>query len=536
VLRSVVAALLLFATYAAAQTPVVVRATPLISSGPCTDSFVRHPLDHTTRAYDAEITFYDSNGAGLAAGDLDDDGDVDLVFATLRGRNAILWNRGGMRFEREELPLGDARAVQLVDVDDDGRLDIVFTQNLGALTWWRNLGGAFARTPLPGVTFPAYAMAWADLDGDGDLDLVTASYDTLLEKELRDSFLFSERAGVVVYRREGGGFTAERLSESAQALALALYDVDGDGRDDLVVGNDFEIPDAVFLAAEGGWRAASPFATTTRNTMSFAAGDVDNDGVPELFATDMRPAPDDEAALVAWEPLMAMMADHGEGDGVQIEENVLYRRGDVGFSNLAAALGVEATGWSWSGSFGDLDSDGRLDLYVVNGMIAHEILSHLPGAELVERNRAFRGTEGAFVAADGWGLDARESGRGMVMADLDGDGDLDVVVNNLESPALLFENRLCGGSALAVELRWPGGGNGRALGATVWLRTDQGLLTRRVQSGSGYLSGDAAPLHFGLPDGARFERLEIVWPDGAVSRVAGVEAGVRYLITRPGDP
>jgi hypothetical protein len=213
---------------------------------------------------------------------------------------------------------------------------------------------------------------------------------------------------------------------------------------------------------------------------------------------------------------------------------VLQVRGADGrFHNQAYARAVDATGWSWSGKFGDLDGDGWLDLYVVNGMIAAELFHHLPNDELVEQNQALRNQGGGFFApAPEWQLGSTASGRGMSMADLNGDGKLDIVVNNLRAPAMLFENRLCGGQALEVDLAWPGSRNTRAIGAIATLRTSAGTYTRDVRAISGYLSGDPARIHFGIPAGAAIDRLDIRWPDGAVSTVAQPQAQTVLRVTR----
>ena len=276
--------------------------------------------------------------------------------------------RGTCPFGKESLSHGDSRAVNSVDVDGDGWLDIVFTQSLGSLSYWKNIRGEFEQDTLSGVTRKAYTMAWGDLDADGDLDLVTASYDSLLEKELRDSFLFSSGAGVSYFEQTPMGFVETRLAETAQALALTLFDIDKDGALDILVGNDFEVPDYAFLNTIGsrnaasrnaaGWLETTPFTTTTRNTMSFDAGDIDNDGTNELFATDMKPDFGNKKALAAWMPLMEKSYQRKVGSEVQKEENFLYKRGAESFENLAYDLKLDATGWSWSGKFGDLDNDG----------------------------------------------------------------------------------------------------------------------------------------------------------------------------------
>ena len=201
--------------------------------------------------------------------------------------------------------------------------------------------------------------------------------------------------------------------------------------------------------------------------------------------------------------------------------------------NEAAPRGVEATGWSWTSKFGDLDQDGFLDLYIVNGMIAADMFGHLPNGELVEENKAFRNEgNGVFTPAPAWNLASTKSGRGMVMADLDGDGDLDIVVNNLRGSAQLFENQLCSGASLQVDLAWPGVANRHAVGAQLVLHTSAGVLRRDVRASGGYLSGDPLRVHFGFPADARLDTLEVIWPDGAVSTVEKLAANTRLVVTR----
>ena len=119
----------------------------------------------------------------------------------------------------------------------------------------------------------------------------------------------------------------------------------------------------------------------------------------------------------------------------------------------------------------------------------------------------------------------------MSMADFDGDGDLDVLINNLRTPSQLFENRLCSGQSLLVDLRHPGSANTRALGAQLLLHTSTGLYRRSVQAAGGYLSGRSARQHFGLPEETRSHALEIRWPDRNVSLIDGPALQPNSLLT-----
>ena len=523
--------------------PAITIEQQVMTTQSCSGRFVRHELEHlTTVPGGGAVRGFDANGSGVALGDLDGDGDLDIVLANHAGPNSILWNEtsgGGSApaFRRQALGEGDARGVVIVDVDGDGLLDIVFSRRVSAPNYWRNTGKGFALTVLPGVAEPLYALGWADLDGDGDLDLAGASYDAALLEAFGAEFLNGGRSGVYVYENRDGVFVPTQLADAAQALTLLLVDLDGDRRLDLVVGNDFAVPDMIWLHREDGWQAAAPFSVTSHSTMSLASGDLDNDGRFELFATDMRPYRSDDATLAAWRPILEMMANEEMPAGdPQRMHNVLQVPGGDGYREEAALRGVAASGWSWSGKFGDLDGDGFLDLYVVNGMAEATIFAQLPGHELTEANLALRNDgRGRFVPVPEWNLGSRRGGRGLSMGDLDNDGDLDVVVNNLRGPAELFENQLCRQDpqrSLQLELRWPGSGNTRALGALVALTTSSGTQWRVMRAGSGYLSGDPPRLHFGIPAGAVLEALRVRWPDGSTSMVTDLEAGTLLVVSR----
>ncbi|MEM7536383.1 MAG: CRTAC1 family protein [Chloroflexota bacterium] len=526
----------------------------LPASSPCQDVFVSHDLDHTTFTEEQANPLFESNGSGLAIDDLDNDGLLDIVLANLDGPNTILWNQGDLQFRRELLDDGNsghARAVNIIDYDGDGWMDIAFThRRMAAPTLWRSQGGegrSSSDTNSDGnITFVksepfvygAYTMAWADLDGDTDLDLVTGAYDIEQEK-MEDVRNLREGNGVVYYENRDGDFEPTQLTPIAQALALLLIDLNDDQRLDIWVGNDFFHPDFLWLRTDTGWENTKLFALTTQNTMSFDAGDLDNDGEIELFAADMKPYVDE--SMEAWQPLMANMMHDPFHNDPQIMANVLQIRDEAGeFQESAGPAGVDGTGWTWSAKFGDLDNDGLLDLYAVNGMVDPTVFSHMPNFELVEENQAFRNqgeqSEGTtFLPAPEWQLNATTGGRGMSMADLDNDGDLDIVVNNYGTPAQLFENRLCTGNSLAVALSWPGSKNIKAIGSMMTLHTDTGIYQRDIRTASGYLSGDPSRVHFGLPKDSTLLRLEIHWPDGLQTTIEEPERDMLLSVLRKAE-
>jgi enediyne biosynthesis protein E4 len=510
------------------------------SSTACNNSFVPHQLAFETTIAGPPFEVLDANGSGLALGDLNADGRIDIVFGNLNGPNAIFWNKGSLQFEKQDFGTGQVRAVTIVDTNADERLDIVVAQRSAKPLVWQNTGATdpqqrFVESSLPGVNNEAYTLNWSDLDGNGSLELITGSYDTELLKQR--GLIFTQQGGgvgVFVYRRTGETYEGQRLADKADALAIVTLDLNRDGLRDIVVGNDFNRRDMAFLQNGNGWVLSEPFARTTENTMSLDIGDVENNGSFELFATDMKPFKKDTSTMAEWLPMMKKLTKPLTADDPQYAENTLQtQNADGTWRNIGYDRMLDSSGWSWSGKFGDLDNDGFLDAYIVNGMMARGLFDQLPNQELVEQNMAFQNDgKGIFHPAPQWGLGQLASGRSMSMADLDGDGDLDIVVNNVNAPAVVMENRLCGGNNLLVDVRWQDTQNLYAIGTQLTLETSIGTLTREVKAASGYLSGDTAQVHFGIPRGTTIGTLHVRWPDGNVSVIHGIAVQQAVLVTR----
>lgn len=521
--------------------PVQVRTsqTALSSPASCTGQFITHALDFATGIRMREIRTYDSNGAGVAMGDLNGDGLLDIVFASIDRESTIFWNEGNFKFREEPLEDRNTRGVALVDVNGDGLLDIAYThRGIESVSLWQNQGPSaeprFVREPLEGVANYAYSMAWADVNKDGTLDLVTGAYDVDLKGHGIAENEIKAKGGVVLYEQHAGKFIPRQLTQQAETLSIGLLDLDGDGEIDIWAANDFAMPDAVWLNHSGEWQSSQLFKQTSYSSMSIDWGDLDNNRQTELFTTDMNPGDISAKTLAIWLPVMSKLEEkHGPNDP-QIMANVLQAPSAAdGWNNEAARRGIDATGWSWSGKFGDLNNDGYLDLYIVNGMIATNLFGHQPLGELVEENQAYRNTgRGSFQPAPEWGLGSKSSGRGMVMGDLNNDGRLDIVVNNLRSQAQLFENRLCAGSSLEVDLAWPNSGNSHAIGAKVELRTNHGTYQRDVRASGGYLSGDPQRIHFGFPEDTQLKQLLITYPDGAAATINQLKAQTLITVSR----
>ncbi len=490
--------------------------------------FSRHTMADTTPAREAYVY-----GGGIVAQDFDSDGQHELV--TLRDRTAEYLDWDGSTWVAHPERLPDLTADDMdfgfggaaMDVDADGDLDLLVTRWGAPNHAWLNDGtGRFTTAPsghpLEGPpTHHSMAPSFADLDGDGDLDLLVAGHG-FIDEEGADPEFFEPGDDTLVYINrlneddgESGGWELDsaRLPDAAHdgySFLGGLVDFDVDGDPDVLLVNDFgrRYRSGMLL-----WNDGSGHFTADDNAvgldlpvagMGLAVGELNGDGRPDV--------------LVPFWGGYAYMQSSGNlwADFTAV-------------SNLTPALGENQT-VGWGALFGDLDNDTLDDAVVMHGYIETNISENTP----TQPDALFRQTPEQWdnVTRDWDQLDTGD-GRGLVVADLDGDGWLDYARPDLTGATRIYMGRCGTASWLSVALEQPGD-NPRAVGAVLEARVAgrEAPITRYVLSGGIGLGSDIpAEQHFGLSDATSVD-LSITWPDGERTEVLGVSANQRVRISR----
>ncbi|HVG31280.1 MAG TPA: CRTAC1 family protein [Pyrinomonadaceae bacterium] len=516
-----------------------------------------------------------SMGAAVSIADFDRDGWSDIYVANSGegSRNALYRNAGDGTFKdvAPELGLADVNrpgtgvtmGAVWGDYDNDGYEDL-FLYKWGRPELFHNEGGRSFTRASEKAGLPQWVNAntavWLDYDADGLLDLFVGGYyaedvDLWRLKTTRimpESFEYAKNGGrKYLFHNTGGGTfeeVAERLGIDSRrwALAAAAADLRGTGRPDLFVANDYGVSE-LYLNENGkhfreaGEQAGVGFAP--KSGMNAAFGDILNRGRYAIYVSNIS----EEGVLI-------------QGNNLWIPEE--GAQGDVPrYDNLARDMGVELGGWSFGAQFGDLNNDGALDLYLVNGYVSADrgksywydfskvaggntaIISDAANWPPME-GRSLSGYQqkhvwlndgaGRFVdVAQAVGANDNYDGRSVAFVDLWNRGVLDVVVANQRGPLLVYKNTAAlGNEWIDFELEGTAG-NRSAIGAEVRLFWNGRQQVQQVAGGSGFCAQNQRRLHFGLGRNARVERAEIRWTSGKVQTLGSPVTGQINKVKEP---
>jgi enediyne biosynthesis protein E4 len=514
------------------------------------------------------LYFY--NGGGVSSGDINNDGLVDLFFTSNQGKNKLYLNKGNMEFEDISVKAGVEgfsdwkTGVTMADINGDGLLDIYvcavsnFKGMEGSNELYINNGdNTFTeKASAYGLDFTGFSTqaAFFDFDKDGDLDCYllnhavhnTRSYDRVNTRMLKDN-----EAGDYLYRNDGGKFkdiSAESgIYQAAMGygLGVSVADLNNDGWLDIYVSNDFHEDDYYYINQKDGTYKEGikeHFKHLSRFSMGSDIADINNDGYQDVMTLDMYPEDEKvEKSSVGEDPLDIYMYKLQFGYFNQYSRNCLQlNMGGQKFADIAASSGVAATDWSWGTLMADYDGDGLKDIFVSNGILRRpndldylkfvigdslhyglptshkldqEAIDLMPSGKV--HNYLFQGSKDLRFKDKSlnWGFEEAGISNGSSYADLDNDGDLDLVSNNLNEPAGIYENHsreLLKNNFVKVKFKGEGM-NTFGIGAKVILKTKEGQQLQQMMPTRGFMSSVEPTLLFGIGQLAQVDSLIVIW-------------------------
>jgi hypothetical protein len=531
---------------------------------------------------------YFNNGAGVAAGDINNDGLVDLYFTSNQKPNKLFLNKGNLQFEDITVSAGVEgkgdwkTGVTMADVNGDGLLDIYVCQVgeyksiSGRNQLFINQGHLAFKDEAHeyGLDFKGFSTqaAFFDYDMDGDLDMYLLNHSVHTKRSYGLSSLRFEKdslAGDRLYRNdEVGGrrvfrdVTGEAGIYSSQigyGLGVNISDINNDGFPDIFVSNDFHENDYLYINNGNGTfteKMTEAFAHTSRSSMGNDVGDINNDGLLDVMVVDMLPDKEKIRKQSGGEDdyeLYNIKLDLGYC--YQFVRNTLQLNLGGGlFSEIGRLSGVYATDWSWSPLFCDVDNDGWKDLFITNGIYRRandlDYINFLTGGnrfastkdnsklsdkDLYEKmplhpNPSFiYKNNGDLTFSDlsaKWGFNKPAFSNGSTYADLDNDGDPDLIANNINDNASIYRNnaeKLLNNHYLTVALNGTAL-NTRGVGARVTIYSKGQQQLAEQYSTRGFLSSTSDLLHFGLGKASIVDSIIVRWPDKSMEIIKNIPA------------
>jgi enediyne biosynthesis protein E4 len=541
------------------------------------------------------ITYeYYYNGGGVGLADFNNDGLTD-IFLTANMQNSRLYlNKGNFRFEDVSAKAGIQgkkgwhTGVSIADVNGDGHLDIYVCYS-GPVEAGQRTNELFInngnltfseKAREMGVADPGYSTqaVFFDYDRDNDLDLFVINHNN---KNLRNfdasimKKIIDADAGDRLYRNDNNKFTDVTVASGiisnplGYGLGVAVSDVDNDGWPDVYVTNDYVEEDYLYINNRDG-TFTEKLKEQAGHLSSFSMGcdiaDVNNDGWADIFTLDMLPA-DNRRQKLLYMPDNYELYNNTVQNGFyhQLMRNMLQlNNGNGTFSEVGQFSGIFCTDWSWSSLFVDLNNDGNKDLFVTNGygrdmtnrdfvkFYANERLKYLRGEP---SNNMFRMLQTIPVTplrdyvfvnkgdltfddvSGEAGFTTENLSNGAAYADLDNDGDMDLVINHLNAPAGIYRNMLVENGSHDPWISFQLKGTGKnvfGLGARLEVYSPGQIIRLENTSVHGFQSAMHVPLHTGVPAGG-VDSVVVCWPDGKRQRVKDVQMNRLNLITYQPD-